>query len=314
MDYVPVNKILHLRTNSVDVACQRVNLSKPGEIEQVVKILRDWIQEQPHFRRKDFSDAYIKMTILTSKGSVERAKKQLDKMCTYRTLLPENFQDWDVRKDFGHTFEVSSLVILPKLTKDHHRVFLYKIWDHFKDASQISSNFKYSYIIAEYAKQCDFAFGYHIVIDFLKITNLLETIQKLNVLELKQSLTLYMEAYGMKILGIHILSTSKIVDIFVSILKQILKPKIVDRIHIYKTWDDLHDVLGKEIIPCEFGGDEKSIREIQEDWIEELSTKGFRDYLREMNTASTDETRRSSKKFSEEYAGMPGTFRVLSVD
>ncbi|CAG4932540.1 unnamed protein product [Colias eurytheme] len=289
MDYVPVNKILHLHTNSVDVACQRVNLSKPGEIEQVVKILKDWIQEQPHFRRKDFSDAYIKMTILTSK-------------------------DWDVRKDFGHTFEVSSLVILPKLTKDHHRVFLYKIWDHFKDASQISSNFKYSYIIAEYAKQCDFAFGYHIVIDFLKITNLLETINKLNALELKQSLTLYMEAYGMKILGIHILSTSKIIDIFVSILKQILKPKIVDRIHVYKTWDDLHGVLGKEIIPSEFGGDEKSIREIQEDWIEELSTKGFKDYLREMNTASTDETRRSSKTFSEEYAGMPGTFRLLSVD
>ncbi|XP_038216338.1 uncharacterized protein LOC119835523 [Zerene cesonia] len=314
MDYVPLKKLLHFHSDSVDVACQRVNLSKPGEIELVGKILRDWIQEQPHFRRKDFSDAYIKMTILTSKGSIERAKKQLDKMCTYRTLIPENFQDWDIRKDFGHAFEVSSLVILPKLTKDHHRVFLYKVWEHFKDASQISSNFKYSYIIAEYAKQCDFAYGYHIVIDLLNITNLLETVNKLNVVEFKQSLTLYMEAYGMKIIGIHILSNSKIIDVFVSILKQILKPKIVDRIHIYKTWEDLHEILGREIIPSEFGGHEKSLREIQEDWIDELSSKAFGDYLREMNSASTDESRRPSNKFTEDYAGMPGTFRVLSVD
>ncbi|XP_045503495.1 uncharacterized protein LOC123700349 [Colias croceus] len=313
MDYKARKQILFLHSDSVKTACERVNLSKPGEIDQVVKLLRNWIQEQPHFRRKDFSDAYIKMTILTSKGSTERAKKQLDKMCTYRTLLAESFQDWDVRKDFKHAFEPVSQVILPKLTKNHHRVFLYKAWENIKDASQMSSNFKYSYIIAEYIKQCDFAFGYHLVIDFLNI-NVLDLINKLSVIEFRQSFNLYTEAYGMKIIAIHIISTSKLIDTFVAILKQILKPKIVDRIKLHKSWDELHDILGKEVIPNDFGGFEKSVKDIHDDWVDELSNKGFRQYLREMNSASTDESKRPSIKFSEEYAGLPGTFRVLSVD
>ncbi|XP_038216350.1 uncharacterized protein LOC119835530 [Zerene cesonia] len=167
--------------------------------------------------------------------------------------------------------------------------------------------------IAEYVKQCDFAFGYHLVVDFLNI-NVIDLINKLNIVEFRQSFNLYMEAYGMRIIAIHIVSTSKLIDAFVTILKQILKPKIVERIKLHKSWDELHDILGKEVIPNDFGGYEKSVKDIHDDWVEELSNPGFRQYLREMNSASTDESRRPSNKFSEEYAGVPGTFRVLSVD
>lgn len=37
-----------------------------------------------------------------SKGSVERAKHRLDKLCTLRSLMPQYFDDYDVMKDFSN--------------------------------------------------------------------------------------------------------------------------------------------------------------------------------------------------------------------
>lgn len=42
---------------------------------------------------------YLERTIITCKGSVERAKQQIDKMCTLRTLLPNFFTKLDLQTD-----------------------------------------------------------------------------------------------------------------------------------------------------------------------------------------------------------------------
>lgn len=34
---------------------------------------------------------YLETTLITAKGSIERAKQKLDKLCTLRTLMPEFF-------------------------------------------------------------------------------------------------------------------------------------------------------------------------------------------------------------------------------
>lgn len=51
-----------------------------------------------------------------------------------------------------------------------------------------------------------------------------------------------------------------------------------------------------------------------EKWNSILSTKEFRNHWREMSGARTDEARRQADQYNEQYMGMPGTFRSLSVD
>lgn len=51
-----------------------------------------------------------------------------------------------------------------------------------------------------------------------------------------------------------------------------------------------------------------------DEWIEVLSSEEFLSYLDEMNSATTNESFRQKDQFTEQYAGMPGTFRLLSVD
>lgn len=67
----------------------------------------------------------------------------------------------------------------------------------------------------------------------------------------------------MRIKAIHILSQSKFVDTLVSILKQVLSAKVAGRINIHKSSEDLHKYLSKDILPKDYGGEERSLKTLQ---------------------------------------------------
>lgn len=46
---------------------------------------------------------YLETSIILAKGSLERAKNTLDKLCTLKTLLPQFFSKYDVKSDFADT-------------------------------------------------------------------------------------------------------------------------------------------------------------------------------------------------------------------
>lgn len=43
---------------------------------------------------------YLEKILITAKGLVERAKERLDKLSTFKTLMPEFFTVSDVKKEF----------------------------------------------------------------------------------------------------------------------------------------------------------------------------------------------------------------------
>ncbi|CAF4802395.1 unnamed protein product [Pieris macdunnoughi] len=133
-------------------------------------------------------------------------------------------------------------------------------------------------------------------------------------MDLRKTLTVLFEGHGMRLKGIYFVTTSKVIDTLIGILKQVLKPKIIKRIKVFKTWEEIYDLIGREIIPADFGGYEKTEKEIHDDWIEALGDEGFKKYFQDISSASTVESSRPNLMFSEEYAGLPGTFRLLSVD
>ncbi|XP_045493131.1 uncharacterized protein LOC123692430 [Colias croceus] len=313
MDKIANKKCLVLHSNTIEMVRKEINLSRPGEMKEVINILKEWVKMQPHFKKKDFPDSYLERCIVASKGSVEKAKNRLDKMCTMRTLMPEFFEDKDLTKDFKELFETVILTICPKLTKEHQRVFVIKAYKNPSSSKLFTTFFKYGVYLAEYERKYDYIAGFRIVYDFRNL-DLINFVSKLNIVETRHAVSLFMQGYGLKIKGIHIISDSKGVDLFVNIIKQILKPKLASRISTHKTFEEIHDIVGKDVLPAELGGYERPIKEIHEDWIAELGTEENMEYMREMNKAGTDETLRSRDKFNEDYAGMPGTFRVLSLD
>lgn len=63
--------------------------------------------------------------------------------------------------------------------------------------------------------------------------------------------------------AINLLSPSKLIGTLISLMKQVLSAKLGDRIHILKTVEELHEHIPKEILPKDYGGNEKSLAELQ---------------------------------------------------
>lgn len=53
---------------------------------------------------------------------------------------------------------------------------------------------------------------------------------------------------------------------------------------------------------------------ISERCLENFCSKDHVEFFQEMNKAKTDESCRQADVFNEQYVGMPGSFRALSVD
>ncbi|XP_047516560.1 uncharacterized protein LOC125057115 isoform X2 [Pieris napi] len=259
------------------------------------------------------ADHFIEATVVTAKGSIEGAKKQIDSACTMRTMLPHFFGVTDFTKDFANVFDIGSAIVMPKLTEEHHRIFVLKSKGPITSSAQLLNFYRFGICLGEYMKAHDYVASYQCIFD-IRLANVSDVIKNLNPMDLRQIITIIVECYGLRIKGLHIVSNSKVVDTLIAILKTLLKPKMIQRLQHHKDCDTLIQLFGKEYLPEDLGGTEPSVKDLRDAWAEVLHAPEFTEYIRDMDNAKTDESFRPKCKFNEEYAGMPGTFRVLSVD
>ncbi|XP_047999411.1 uncharacterized protein LOC125236595 isoform X2 [Leguminivora glycinivorella] len=282
-------------------------------MEQSVDILYDWIQKQEHFVKKDFHRDHLERIIISTKGSVEKAKKRMDKVCTMRSLVPNLFQKCHAKDDFAQLHDWYINLPMPKITDDNYRIYIAKISNKPLSASVLMDAYQFSVILSEYMKLYDYTKGYHVICDF-RDANVLDLVTKIDLVDLRNIMTLYTDGYGFRIKNIFVLSNSSMIGTFVDILKQIVTAKIGQRISVCKSTEALHESLPKHLLPEDYGGEQKSISTIYNQWVEELSSDKHVAYMKEMRGACTNETLRRPDKFNEDYLGMPGSFKMLHVD
>ncbi|KAG6457317.1 alpha-tocopherol transfer protein-like [Manduca sexta] len=314
MQAIPKLPILEFTDDALESIRKCHNLHDPGRMEEAVDILCEWIQKQEHFLRKDFPRDYLERIIISTKGSLEKAKVRLDKICTMKTLAPKYFQDQDLR-DVKHVLDGFKFFVLPKFAPDYYRVYFVKGYAKHITANDFQAFYKYSIRFCEYWMKHDYFNGFILVLDFThKDLNILEFITNNNPSELHQHIVAYMKVYGARLKGIHIVTSSKLADALVSFIKPFFGAKLATRFHVYKKMDDLFETVPRDIFPIEYGGKEKSIAELHDKWFEVLNSKEHREYIKETVKAGTNESRRLINKLNDEYLGMPGTFRVLKID
>lgn len=76
------------------------------------------------------------------------------------------------------------------------------------------------------------------------------------------SFSKFQQGFGMRLKGIHILTSSKLIDVLITLLKQILSEKLIKRIFVHKTIDTVYEHIPKTILPSEFGGEERNVKEL----------------------------------------------------
>ncbi|XP_028040298.1 uncharacterized protein LOC114250578 [Bombyx mandarina] len=283
------------------------------KMNEAVDILEEWLKKQNHFLKKDIPRIYLETNIIGSKGSIERTKSKLDKLFALRTVLRKFYEFNDIRNEFKNLFSCSYILAMPKLTKENNRLFIVKvIGNEFFDKVPYLDYYKIMIAYVEYFRMYDYSDGYRVVIDYRDI-NIMNIIARLNLVEVKEFFTVILSGYGARLKGIHIISTSKAVENLLRIITPLFNPKLVARFRVHGTLESLHEVISQDRLPKELGGTGRSLKEIQDDWIDLLSSKETSEFFREINKAQVNEAYRMDDLKNEEM-GLPGTFRTLSVD
>ncbi|RVE47538.1 hypothetical protein evm_007797 [Chilo suppressalis] len=312
MDSLPKDPILVFPPDTLQVVRKEFDLDKPGAIDRAIDILELWLKKQDHFTKKDFSRGYLERSIIRAKGSVERSKERLDKICTARVLMPDLYVFRNVR-EFVELDEQTTDALLPKLTKDYYRVFILQNYAQTFTRELFTEFYIRGFYYLEYISAFDYANGAVIVFDYRNL-NLFEFIKYLDLVQTAQLLNLALNGYGIRVKEIHLISTSRFVNLLVSTFKQMISEKLANRIHVHAEADALLKYIDKDILPVEYGGTEVSMKEIHKKWVHVLSSEDFMGLMKETYKAKINEALRPVKKLNDEYLGMAGTFRGLSVD
>ncbi|XP_041983926.1 uncharacterized protein LOC121736661 [Aricia agestis] len=313
MESLKPHRYLELRPGTLEAVREDVGLHRPGEMKEAVRILDEWVQQQKHFVKKDFPPEYLEATIVMSKGSLERAKLLLDKMCTIRTLMPKYFGIFDFKKDFEMLRGKSYLLALPRQTPEHWRMFVGKFTGKYGDPALMDCVYRFIYSSIDYLKLHDYNSGVVLIYD-ISGTDLKDAVANVNLMELRNCYLTLLESYGVRLKRVHLITASKVVDTLISFFKQFLKKKIMDRIVLHRSTDELLQHYDAAMLPKDYGGTERSLDELQDECMELLSTPEYRDYLKSMSEARVDETARPAADFNDLYAGAYGTFRTLTLD
>ncbi|XP_041971806.1 alpha-tocopherol transfer protein-like isoform X1 [Aricia agestis] len=310
MEALPDNPILGFNPDTLRDVRRQFHLDDVAKIHESVDLIEAWLQKQAHHVKKDYPRSYLERTIIFNKGSVERAKVKIDNICKFRALLPQYFGKYERKDKLKYLYTVDA--ILPRLTPDHERVYF--IRDRHKKCNEgLFYYFKYTLCLAQYMQAHDYNNGFILVCDYMD-ADIYELFKVINIVELKQTMTIITEGYCMRIKGVHILSKNRGIDMIVKIFKQILSEKLGDRIMVHKTLDTLYDFIPKHVLPIEYGGTEKSLETLYENNLNEITSAAFEEYLEETSKAVTIEKLRPDKDSNTEFNGLSGTFRSLTID
>ncbi|KAJ0173137.1 hypothetical protein K1T71_011313 [Dendrolimus kikuchii] len=313
MNCIKEDPLLEFNPNTLVYLRRQYNYEKPGEMDAAIDVLDNWIKKQDHFTKKDFSREYLERSIILVKGSVERAKIQIDKICTMRTLMPKYFEfNFDEFEKFKNKF---SIALLPKLTKDNYRIIMSKIMG---PSNELNSSiyfvyFKFGAMVWEYLKCRDYCDGVIFICDYRGL-NFIEAVSALNISDLHQIVTIVLQGFQLRVKGFHIVTEANNVNILVSLLKRVFPKKIADRIYVHKTLESIQEAVPKEILTSDLGGHDLPLAKLHDKWVEVFKKEENLKHFKEMANAKTNEALRPSGNFNEQHLGMPGSFRSLNVD
>ncbi|GBP74682.1 hypothetical protein EVAR_58948_1 [Eumeta japonica] len=101
----------------------------------------------------------------------------------------------------------------------------------------------------------------------------------------------------------------------VFLLKTVLSPKLAERIYVHSSYEDFHKHVFREVLPSDYGGDERPLTELHAQWVEELSSPSMAEYCIASDRFVTDESKRiDTSPYNEEYLAILGNFRQLNID
>lgn len=275
-----------------------------------MNIIKEWIGKQQHLPQ-NIDENKLENFLLKNKFHMEKTKQKIENYFTLRGLHRELFATFDIDSEEIRRFRKCQVYVpMPLLTDKQERIMVYKLIDSDPALFSFTDLAIFLLAIVDISLKYDYAVGERLVHDWSGIE--MGHFPKLDFSVLTKLNKLHQEAYSSRILGLEYINCPPFIDNILGLLKPIFKAKLFNRITVHKSFDTLYENVPKKYLPVDFGGEQKSVEVIKEEWMEELKHQAV--YLEESGKLVSDESKRIKKLNDGGLFGVDGTFKKLNID
>ncbi|PZC72925.1 hypothetical protein B5X24_HaOG210360 [Helicoverpa armigera] len=283
---------------------------KESTLEEDIDAIIEWFQKQPHLVEAGIDRDFVERMLVVTKGSLEKAKRRIDNFYKYRLLAPEIIQNREkVLSDSEDLWTSYMQVTMPKMFKGH-RVSVVKFLT--ADPSDFNSEvfMRNTFMLADIRMKYDYFLGDIWVLDMKYAT--FAHLLRLNPNLMQKSAHLFHEGLGLRIHSIHVLNATSLLQHVISFMRQFFSPKIIDRVVVHESLDDLHMSVPKRYLPKDYGGEEAALSEFKDKYEKEIRSTNTKQFLLNCMKMVSNEKKRPNSDINEEF--LAGSFRKLDFD
>lgn len=280
------------------------------EIQEYVTILQEWLKTQEHLPEVPGTEL-IRSFLIFNKFSIEKCKIKLDLYYTVRCVMPELFNKHPCTQEMVEQARITYVIPLPKLSNDNRRILYTKISEVYGTEAFNHERFtSHIFNVFEILVREDLFLGSHFIYDCAGLK--MGHVTKLSPTVMKKSSVVMEKVFSNRVTSVHIVNFHPAFEATLNIVKAILPPKIQARLKVHKSAATLFDTFSKEILPKDIGGEEDSLADLTELWIQELKSQS--ELFTKLQNMKVDESKRPSKLVNDEILGFYGSFRKIDVD
>jgi len=289
----------------------------PELLESSLKDLKTWLTKSPHLHSIQQDDKTLEMFLRGCKFSLERTKEKLDTFHSIKGNIPEWFDDWDPFNPIIQEF-LSSGVYLPLPGYDRKGRYVVMCQVGKINAAKVNLNdiLKAVNMVVSTAIDGD---RQTMVQGFVTIQDMegvgMGHVSLFDFSTMKKLITMVETAWPLKPKAEHVLNMPSLMENMHNMLQGMMKQKMRDRTHVHKNGnlEKLHEDVGLDILPVEYGGSNGTIEELTKYWKKKVEDN--RSNLMKLSKFKTDEAKRPGKpKSHSDLFGIEGSFRKLDID
>ncbi|XP_044738954.1 retinol-binding protein pinta-like [Chrysoperla carnea] len=300
-----------------EIICKELN-EDSDRFKININLLSEWLRFQPHLPQ-NYDHELLPIFLRGCKNDLERAKKKLDNFFTARTTVTEFFADRDpLSNEIQLASQSFQIATIPKLSPSGHRVSFHKFTD--VDASLFVTKdvFRYILMTADLRMLEEKAIAGDIFVFDVKHMGAGHCTRLAQPVLLSKMLSLVQQAYPQRLAQIHLINTPNNIHTLVTLFKSCMKEKMRNRFNLHKEGFDLEEILPKDCIPKDYGGNLPSMQTLHDIGHKKITDN--RDWFLKQNNIKADNKKRIEQNNnhslfnSDSIYGTEGAFRKLNID
>ncbi|KAG5886266.1 hypothetical protein JTB14_020829 [Gonioctena quinquepunctata] len=198
---------------------------------------------------------------------------------------------------------------MPKATKEGYRVIVFHIFDEYPEFN-VNKFFGQFINLMEVRLQEDYQNGDIMIYDYKNVT--FGHLAQVTPTMLKNYSTILEKVFNSNIKQMHCLNYPSFAEPVMNLAKKLLNPKIANRFHFHKATTTVEDFIPLEILPKDYGGHDKSLKEINEIWKRKFAD--YKDRFDTLEKLTVYEALRPIPLVNDEILGYYGNFKKVNVD